>query len=274
MTDADFERVRQLIYRRAGIVLAKHKREMVYSRLARRLREHRLTRFADYLVRLERQPEAKEWEAFTNALTTNLTAFFREPHHFPLLARHVAQSHGPVRIWSAAVSSGEEAYSIAMLLSETLGSRARESRVVATDINTEALAQARDAVYPLDQVIKLSEQRRKHFFLRGRGKHAGLARVRPELAAMVELKALNLLAAKWQLSGPFDAIFCRNTMIYFDKPTQARILERFVPLLKPGGLLFAGHSENFSQISQAFRLRGQTVYELADPSSSRPPGGR
>lgn len=274
MTDADFERVRKLIYQRAGIVLAEHKREMVYSRLARRLRQHHLTRFADYLARLERQPEAKEWEAFTNALTTNLTAFFREAHHFPLLANHVAQCDGPVRIWSSAASTGEEPYSIAMVLSETLGSRASESRVFATDIDTDALAKAREAVYPLDQVSKLSEERRKRFFLRGSGARAGLARVRPEVTAMVELQALNLLAPKWAVKGPFDAIFCRNIMIYFDKATQARILERFVPLLKPDGLLFAGHSENFSYISQAFRLRGQTVYELASSPSSRPRTGR
>lgn len=274
MTDADFERVRKLIYERAGIVLAEHKREMVYSRLARRLRQHRMTRFADYLARLERQPESKEWEAFTNALTTNLTAFFREAHHFPLLANHVAKSTGPVRVWSSAASTGEEPYSIAMLLQETLGSRARDARVVATDIDTDALAKARAAVYPMDQIDKLSEERRKRFFLRGSGARAGLARIRPELAAMVEFQSLNLLAPKWDVKGPFDAIFCRNVMIYFDKATQAKILERFVPFLKPDGLLFAGHSENFSYISQAFRLRGQTVYELANSPSSRPGHGR
>jgi chemotaxis protein methyltransferase CheR len=274
MTDADFERVRKLIYQRAGIVLAEHKREMVYSRLARRLREHRLTRFADYLARLERQPQAKEWEAFTNALTTNLTAFFREAHHFPLLAEHVAKCSGPVRIWCAAASTGEEPYSIAMTLSETLGPRARESQVIATDIDTDALAKAREAVYTLDQVAKLGETRRKRFFLRGSGARAGQARIRPDLAAMVELQALNLLATNWQISGPFDAIFCRNVMIYFDKQTQVRILERFAPLLKPDGLLFAGHSENFSYISQAFRLRGQTIYERADSPSSRLSAGR
>ncbi|WP_245704030.1 CheR family methyltransferase [Modicisalibacter muralis] len=274
MTDTDFERVRKLIYQRAGIVLAEHKREMVYSRLARRLREHRLTRFADYLARLERQPQAREWEAFTNALTTNLTAFFREAHHFPLLADHVAKSNGPVRIWCAAASTGEEPYSIAMTLNETLGARARESQVIATDIDTDALAKAREAVYTLDQVAKLDEVRRKRFFLRGSGARAGQARIRPDLAAMVELQALNLLAPNWQISGPFDAIFCRNVMIYFDTQTQAAILERFAPLLKPDGLLFAGHSENFSYISQAFRLRGQTVYERADSSSSRSSAGR
>nr|WP_298414430.1 CheR family methyltransferase [uncultured Halomonas sp.] len=274
MTDADFERVRTLIYQRAGIVLAEHKREMVYSRLARRLREHKLTRFKDYLERLERQSDSREWEAFTNALTTNLTAFFREAHHFPLLASHVAKQSGPIRIWCSAASTGEEPYSIAMQLSETLGPRARDAKVIATDIDTEALAKARQAVYPIDQVAKLDEARRKRFFLRGSGARSGQAMIRPEISAMVEFKPLNLLASKWPIEGRFDAIFCRNVMIYFDKTTQAKILENFVPYLKPNGLLFAGHSENFSFISQAFRLRGQTVYELANSALSQSSSGR
>ncbi|MCE8034494.1 MAG: chemotaxis protein CheR [Halomonas sp.] len=263
LTDEDFSRIRQLIYQRAGIVLAEHKREMVYSRLAKRLRHHGLTRFSDYLERLARQPDAREWEAFTNALTTNLTAFFREMHHFPLLAEHVRKSSGPVRVWSAAASTGEEPYSIAMTLQESLGPRAAEARVVATDIDTEALARARAGVYPVEQVRKLDEERVRRFFQKGRGQHEGLARVRPEVSSIVEFLSMNLLAPQWSVKGPFDAIFCRNVMIYFDKQTQARILERFAPLLKPDGLLFAGHSENFSYISKVFRLRGQTVYTLA-----------
>ncbi|WP_459874505.1 protein-glutamate O-methyltransferase CheR [Halomonas shantousis] len=268
LTDSDFERIRKLIYQRAGIVLAEHKREMVYSRLAKRLRLHRMTRFSEYLDRLERNAEAKEWEAFTNALTTNLTAFFRESHHFPLLARHVAQSSGAVRIWCAAASTGEEPYSIAMTLIETLGTRASQAKIVATDIDTEALAKAKAGVYSLEQVGKLSEAQLKRFFLKGNGSRAGMVRVRPEIAEMVDFQPLNLLAPSWAVKGPFDAIFCRNVMIYFDKQTQTRILERFAPLLKPDGLLFAGHSENFSYISQAFRLRGQTVYELSRKTSS------
>ncbi|GEK48844.1 CheR family methyltransferase [Bisbaumannia pacifica] len=263
LTAADFARIRELIYQRAGIVLAEHKREMVYSRLAKRLRHHGLTRFSDYLARLERQPQAKEWEAFTNALTTNLTAFFREAHHFPLLAEHVRARPGPVRVWCAAASTGEEPYSIAMTLTEALGSRASQAEVIATDIDTDALARARAGIYPMEQVRKLDEARVKRFFLRGNGRHAGMAKIRPELADRVAFEELNLLAPSWPVSAPFDAIFCRNVMIYFDKTTQARILERFAPLLKPDGLLFAGHSENFSYISEAFRLRGQTVYTKA-----------
>lgn len=263
LTEADFARVRELIHKRAGIVLAEHKREMVYSRLAKRLRHYSLTRFSDYLARLERRPDSQEWEAFTNALTTNLTAFFREAHHFPQLVTHIRDRTGSVRIWCAAASTGEEPYSIAITLAETFSNRTVDAKVVATDIDTEALAKARAGIYPLEQVHKLDEARIKRFFQRGTGGQAGLARVRPEIRAMVEFQQMNLMAPQWPVKGPFDAIFCRNTMIYFDKKTQAQILGRFAPLLKPDGLLFAGHSENFSHISDAFRLRGQTIYTVA-----------
>lgn len=263
LTDADFKRIRELIYQRAGIVLAEHKREMVYSRLAKRLRHHGLTRFSDYLSRLEKKPDAREWEAFTNALTTNLTAFFREAHHFPLLAEHIKKKTGPVSIWCAAASTGEEPYSLGMTLLETLGNKASQSRVIATDIDTDALEKARTGVYPLEQVSKIDEVRIKRFFQKGTGKRLGLARIRPEVSSLVEFSGLNLLAPQWPVKGPFDAIFCRNIMIYFDKETQAKILKRFAPLLKPDGLLFAGHSENFSYISSEFKLRGQTIYTLS-----------
>ncbi|WP_089714282.1 CheR family methyltransferase [Halomonas daqiaonensis] len=265
LTDTDFSRIRQLIYERAGIVLAEHKREMVYSRLAKRLRHYGLTRFGDYLARLERQPDAREWEAFTNALTTNLTAFFREAHHFPLLADHVRNRPGKIRVWCAAASTGEEPYSIAMTLMEAMGPQASHAEVVATDIDTDALTRARAGIYPLEQVCKLEESRIKRFFQRGKGPQQGFARIRRDVAGVIDFQPLNLLAPQWPITGPFDAIFCRNTMIYFDKTTQSRILERFAPLLKPDGLLFAGHSESFSYITEAFQLRGQTVYTRKSP---------
>lgn len=263
LTEADFRRIRDLIYKRAGIVLAEHKREMVYSRLAKRLRHYNLNRFSDYLDRLEKRLDSPEWESFTNALTTNLTAFFREGHHFPQLVAHVKDRPSPVRIWCAAASSGEEPYSIAITLAETFADRPVDAKVLATDIDTEALSKARAGIYPLEQVHKLDPARVKRFFQRGTGSQAGLARVRAEIRAMIDFQQLNLMANSWPMKGPFDAIFCRNTMIYFDKETQARILSRFAPLLKRDGLLFAGHSENFSHISKVFRLRGQTIYTLA-----------
>lgn len=261
--DADFTRVRKMIYERAGISLGTHKREMVYSRLARRLRALRLQDFGSYLDRLENVPEAAEWEDFVNALTTNLTAFFRESHHFPILADFAQKRAGPVSVWCCAASTGEEPYSIAIALAEALGPRVSGCSVLATDIDTNVLNRARAAVYPAERVAKMEESRLKRFFLKGRGANAGQVRVRPEIAGMVRYETLNLLAPTWPLSELFDVIFCRNVMIYFDKPTQAKILERFVPLLKPGGLLFAGHSENFTYINRDFRLRGQTVYECA-----------
>ncbi|WP_110600403.1 CheR family methyltransferase [Salinicola lusitanus] len=265
-TPRDFERVRDLIYRRAGIVMAENKREMVYSRLAKRLRLHGMTRFGDYLDRLEARSDSEEWEAFTNALTTNLTAFFREAHHFPTLAEEVRRRGTGIKIWCAGASTGEEPYSLAMTVKETLGAAASQVKILATDIDTEALNTARAGVYSLETVEKLGEARCRQFFQRGSGARAGKARVRPELAAMIDFRPLNLVTGSWSINGPFDIIFCRNVMIYFDKETQAEILRRFAAQLKPDGLLFAGHSENFSFLSQAFRLRGQTVYTLASPS--------
>lgn len=262
LTDHDFSRIRELIHQRAGIALGAQKRQMVYSRLARRLRELQMKEFSAYLRFLEADPACDEWELFTNALTTNLTSFFREAHHFPVLAEHARSCAQPVNVWCSAASTGEEPYSIAMTLVEALGSRCASASVVATDIDTQVLAKGAAGVFTMEQVSKLSPARLKRFFLKGSGAHEGKVRVRPELAAMVKFSQLNLLAPRWALKEPFDAIFCRNVMIYFDKPTQHQILQRFVPLMKPHGLLFAGHSENFSFANQTLRLRGQTVYEL------------
>jgi chemotaxis protein methyltransferase CheR len=264
-TARDFERVRGLIYRRAGIALAASKQEMVYSRLARRLRATGMHSFEIYLDSLESSSDNDEWEAFTNALTTNLTSFFREAHHFPILADHVRnKKKEPITVWCAASSTGEEPYSIAMTLCETLGTMTPAAHVIATDIDTNVLNTASNGIYTLDRIEKMEIERAKRFFLKGKGPQEGLVRVRPELQHMVTFKQLNLLANEWPISGPFDAIFCRNVMIYFDKPTQSRILARFAPLMKPDALLFAGHSENFLYVADAFKLRGKTVYEL-DP---------
>ena len=263
-TSADFARIRELIHRSAGISLSDHKRDMAYSRLARRLRARGIDTFKQYLDLLETENDPAEWEAFTNALTTNLTAFFREAHHFPILAEFVPRRAQPVSVWCSAASTGEEPYSIAMTLIEALGEHAaRQCTVLSTDIDSQVLAKADAGVYSLDQVKPLSTERLKRFFLKGTGVHEGLVKVRPEVRALVKFERLNLTDSNYNLKTPFDAIFCRNVMIYFDKPTQAQVLSRFEPLMKPGALLFAGHSENFTYVTQAFRLRGQTVYELA-----------
>ncbi|SFM93003.1 chemotaxis protein methyltransferase CheR [Izhakiella capsodis] len=263
LSDVHFKRISELIYQRAGIVLADHKREMVYNRLVRRLRILNLDDFGRYLALLENTPGSAEWQAFINALTTNLTAFFREAHHFPLLAEQAKKRSGSFSVWCAAASTGEEPYSIAITLAEALGSGPGKFQVHATDIDTQVLEKAQGGIYRQEELRTLSPQQLQRFFMRGTGPHAGMVRVRSELSGTIQFAQLNLLANEWALPGPFDAIFCRNVMIYFDKETQEKILRRFVSLLKPGGLLFAGHSENFSQLSKDFYLRGQTVYGLS-----------
>jgi chemotaxis protein methyltransferase CheR len=261
-TKSDFERVRALIYQRAGISLAESKQEMVYSRIARRLRATGLTSFSTYLNELEAGRLGDEWEAFVNALTTNLTSFFRESHHFPLLADQVRGLKGPITIWCSAASTGEEPYSIAMTVCEAFNTLSPPVQIIATDIDTNVLAAGERGVYGMERLDKMSPERMKRFFLRGKGAQEGMARVRPELRQLITFKPLNLLADNWPLQGQFDVIFCRNVMIYFDKATQRNILARFVPLMKPHALLFAGHSENFLYVSDALKLRGKTVYEL------------
>ena len=259
-TPEDFERVRTLIHQAAGIALSDSKSEMVYSRLVRRIRTLGFSTFREYLDLIEQDSDADLLEGFVNALTTNLTAFFREDHHFPILAEHLRSLTGPARIWCAAASSGEEPYSIAITLLEALGKVPREACIVASDIDTGVLEQARAGVYPFDRVSKLSAERLKNYFLKGRGKSEGLVRVQAHVCDLVQFRQLNLTASNWSLEGPFDAIFCRNVMIYFDRPTQQAVLRRMLSLLKPDGLIFAGHSENFQNLSPELRYCGQTVY--------------
>ena len=267
LSDTHFRRICQLIYQRAGIVLADHKRDMVYNRLVRRLRTLGLDDFGRYLGMLESNANSAEWQAFVNSLTTNLTAFFREGHHFPVLAEHARKRNGEYRIWSAAASTGEEPYSIAITLADALGMAPGRWKVFASDIDTQVLEKAQSGVYRQEELKTLSPQQMQRYFMRGTGPHEGLVRVRSDLANHVEFGTVNLLDKQASIPGPFDAIFCRNVMIYFDKTTQQDILSRFVPLLKPGGLLFAGHSENFSNLSREFWLRGQTVYGLSKERS-------
>jgi chemotaxis protein methyltransferase CheR len=261
MSPADFERVRELIYQRAGISLNAGKQAMVYSRLTRRLRENGQRSFADYLAWLERSGSDAEWQEFVNCLTTNLTAFFREEHHFEALVQDLrARAAKPIRIWCSAASTGEEPYSISMTVVEALGPSA-PVRVVCSDIDTRVLATAQRGIYPADSRGLDPERLRRHF-LRGTGANAGSIRVRPELARMVEFRTFNLMSGSYaSLGEPFDMVFCRNVMIYFDHATQRRVLERIHGVLRPGGLLYVGHSENFTDSRDLFRLRGKTIYE-------------
>ncbi|GAA0749220.1 methyltransferase domain-containing protein [Ideonella azotifigens] len=260
---ADFERVRKLIYQRAGISLHEGKRAMVYSRLSRRLRETGHRSFKDYLQWLESAtgPSGdEEWQQFINCLTTNLTSFFREEHHFHALAEALRGMGGKApRIWCCAASTGEEPYSILMTLAESLGERSG-ARLTASDIDTKVLATARQGVYAADS-RGLSPERLKRHFMRGTGANSGFIRVKPELAQMVEFKPFNLMTPRWAMGEPFDMVFCRNVMIYFDHDTQRKVLERIHSVMKPGGLLFVGHSENFTDARDLFTLRGKTIYQ-------------
>jgi len=262
-SNRDFEEVRKMIYDHAGIALNDAKEDMVYSRLARRLRATGKRSFPEYLA-LIRSGDKAEWEAFVNSLTTNLTDFFRESHHFVILKEFLkTRKDRPISIWSSASSTGEEPYSIAITALEALGQNA-PVQVLASDLDTNVLKKAAEGVYPIERLNKLSPERQKQYFLRGSGDNAGMARAKPELRAMLKCFPLNLLDPVWSIRQPLDAIFCRNVMIYFDKPTQYAILKKMKPLLKPDGLLFVGHSEALYHATDLFKLRGQTVYQHAE----------
>lgn len=262
-SQADFEQVRSLIYQRAGISLNAGKHAMVYSRLSRRLRETGQSTFTGYLQWLQASKGAAseaEWQEFVNCLTTNLTSFFREDHHFQALAddlRERATRH--LRIWCSAASTGEEPYSIAMTVAETLGAQAQVN-ILASDIDTKVLATAQRGVYEADS-RGLSPERLLRHFMRGKGANSGFIRIKPELARRVEFRPFNLMNQSWSLGEPFDLIFCRNVMIYFDAATQRQVLQQMHSVLRPGGLLYVGHSENFTESRALFRLRGKTVYQ-------------
>ncbi|TSE25145.1 CheR family methyltransferase [Tepidimonas aquatica] len=260
-TSADFERIRQLIYRHAGISLHEGKQAMVYSRVSRRLRETGHDSFRAYLDWLESSRDPDEWQEFVNALTTNLTSFFREQHHFVELARLAReQPTHDWKIWCSAASTGEEPYSIAITMSDALGPGGR-FRVWASDIDTRVLQTAQRGAYKLEQLRLLSQEQLRKYFLRGKGANEGLARVKPELQRHVEFFTLNLIDEHWPLRETFDVVFCRNVMIYFDHDTQRKVLARIHRVLKPHGTLFVGHAENFSDARDLFRLRGKTMYE-------------
>ena len=259
LNDRDFDTVRELIARYAGIKLSPQKRNMVYNRLLRRLRACGTSSFGDYLV-LVQASDSKEREAFVNALTTNLTAFFREPHHFELLAEHArarASQRQPLRVWSSACSTGEEVWSIAMVLRET----GCTGDIVGTDIDTEVLKTGSSGVYRSDRIEGMAPERLRKHFLRGTGANEGLVSIRPELRTGVRFGPLNLQSPAWPAQERYDVVFCRNVVIYFDRESQKRLLARFAELLVPGGLLVVGHSESFPAAHPGFRSCGRTAYE-------------
>ena len=259
--NAEFEYLRAFVLEHCGIALGEHKHQLVQGRLLRRLR-------ATYCELLRRDPYSELGE-LASAISTNVTAFFREVHHYDLLADellprwlHEKRREGDrLRIWSAGCSTGEEPYALAMVLAEAIeqsGSKV-DARILATDLSPQALEIARKGVYPLERLAGISAERRRRWMLRGEGEYDGLACVHPRLRELVTIEPLNLLHP-WPMRGPFDAIFCRNVVIYFDQPTKQRLFRRYAELLPAGGYLFLGHSESLHGVNDEFELIGRTVH--------------
>lgn len=261
--DSDFIKIKSIIYKKAGINLTDSKKQLVYSRLARRLRFLGIDSFREYIEFLN--SDHNEQQEFVNALTTNLTAFFREPHHFKTLAEfaHARNSRqGKLRVWCSAASTGEEPYSIAMTLVEAFGSYNPPVEIIASDIDSQVLDFASKGIYPIERLDALSLNQKQQFFLRGKGANAGKAKVLNELRNLITFRRINLLDNDWKLTPGIDVIFCRNVMIYFDKATQLQLLKRMVKLLKDDGLYIAGHSESFSHATHLVKLIGKTTYQI------------
>jgi chemotaxis protein methyltransferase CheR len=265
-TDDDFERLRELVSKHAGISLSSSKRQMVYSRLVRRLRALRMPGFREYCELLGSGHE-EEMVQFINAITTNLTSFFREPHHFEHLRSevlpallHTRAANRRIRIWSAGCSTGEEPYSIAMTIAEGVPQLHQwDIKILATDLDTSVLARAEQGIYERSRVGEMDPARLKRWFLKGKGASSNLVRIRPEIHRLIHFRQLNLIQP-WPLRGPFDAVFCRNVVIYFDKPTQRILFDRIADLTAADGHLYIGHSETLYRVCERYEPLGKTIY--------------
>lgn len=262
----DFNTLRQLIKELSGIDLNDDKEDMVYGRLTRRLRALKLSSFKDYIHLLKQDPEGEEVTHFVNSLTTNLTAFFRESHHFDYLKTTVLphlmkvnSASRRIRIWSAGCSSGEEPYSIAMTVAETVPA-GWDVKILATDMDSNMIDTGFNGVYCESRLAGIEERKLKRWFTRGSGENEGLVRAKPQLRDMISFKKLNLMHS-WPLKGPMDVIFCRNVIIYFDNETKAALIDRYFDLLADHGTLFVGHSETLFGVTKRARLVGKTIYE-------------
>jgi len=269
LSDADFTFVCNYIYEKSGIVLSDSKREMVYRRFTRIMRERNVTSFTEYCELLKSNPE-EEQGFFINALTTNLTSFFREQHHFDYLAEHeiprlLKKGTKRIRIWSSASSTGEEPYSIAITLLESMKTYIKtwDAKILATDIDSNVLATGKEGVYEYKRIEDVPENFKKKYFFRGEENNSTHVMVAPELQDVITFKELNLMG-EWPMKGPFDIIFCRNVIIYFDKETQMKLFKRYHQLLAPNGLLILGHSENLGAFSKHFESVGRTIFRKLD----------
>jgi chemotaxis protein methyltransferase CheR len=278
MEHAVYEQIRHLILRTSGIALGDHRQALVESRLLKRMRALGVPRFEDYCSYVLAHPAGEELEAMINAITTNLTGFFREPQHFEWLGQHLrtaaAQSQAEFSLWSAGCSTGEEAYSAAVVCRENLP-ESTELRILATDISTEVLEAARFGAYSRDKVDSLPPAIPRKYFQRGLHDAAEFVRVKPELRRLVAFQRVNLTHPLHPREAPFDVIFCRNVMIYFDPVTRRRLVQAFKGLLKPCGHLVLGASESILGIDADFQPVQASIYQLArlgtDTPSCAPP---
>ena len=264
-SEKDFDFIRNLISDRTGIVLAAHKVDMVYGRLSRRLRELNLNTFDEYLTSLKH--DEQELIHFVNALTTNLTAFFREKHHFEFMTSDLLpklikkKTNKRLRIWSAGCSSGEEPYTIAMTVRSLIpDNRGWDAKILASDLDSNMVTKASNGIYTEDRVNGLSKEQMKKWVSKGTGDNSSMVKMSDNLREMITFKQLNLMH-EWPMKGPFDIIFCRNVLIYFNKETQAMLFDRYADMLAPDGHLFIGHSESMYKICDRFQLLGKTIYK-------------
>jgi chemotaxis protein methyltransferase CheR len=260
-----FKKIQALMYRRFGIALGDHKRDLVVSRLADRLRQRGLGSYEEYLRLVMKDESGDELSAMVDSLTTNHTSLYREPEHFDYLAQAVLpqlKNQTSISIWSAGCATGEEPYSIACWLMEKLGSLRPETAILATDISGRALRAAQQGVYGEDRFGGLPEAWRRKFLLRGEGRRQGLYRFKPEVQKLVRFKYLNL-NEPFAGVGHFDIIFCRNVMIYFDQPTRERLLSKLAKQLSPGGYFLPGHAESLSPELHGMKRVHPAVYRKA-----------
>jgi len=267
ITDAEFNQLSQLVYQHAGIHLPPQKKELVRSRLTKFLRNRKLTSFHDYYQQVLQDSTGLELINLLDAISTNMTAFWREPKHFEFLGQELLPvlkqkcKRAPQwRFWSAGCSSGEEPYTMAMVLLNTVPNKDLSGvKIYASDINTQVLNQAQRAIYPMSRVEPLFPEWRRRFFQKGVNQFEGYVRVKPEVKQLVEFFRLNLMDS-FPFKEDFDVIFCRNVMIYFEKSTQTELVKKFYQCLKPGGYLFIGHSESLCNISHQFAYVKPTIY--------------
>ncbi|MEO5865261.1 MAG: protein-glutamate O-methyltransferase CheR [Nitrospiraceae bacterium] len=261
----EFEQFRALIYQECGISLNESKKTLLVSRLSKRLRTLELDSFQAYYDLVAGQTESDEFTLLLDLVSTNKTDFFREPKHFDFLREQILptlQSTRRVRIWSSASSSGEEPYTIAMTLYDSVPDPGRwDFNILASDISTRVLARAASGVYEDERVRDLPAEIVERHFLKGKGDRAGMIKVKPHLTQMVRYRRINLMDDTYPIKAPLDLIFCRNVMIYFDRPTQAKLVSKFHRYLKPGGYLFIGHSESLQRLDQPFKSVAPTIYQ-------------